>query len=126
MTDVTEMPKYDGMEYEELVVAAQYMWMENAKLREERDHWRVEQVHAYGNWEDTYKRASELEAENAKLREQSARLFDKTLELGTENEKLRELVRKWYPHMLKRVGRDALEQWGQMEVVKELGIEVDA
>ena len=33
MTDVTEMPKYDGMEYEELVVAAQYMWMENTKLR---------------------------------------------------------------------------------------------
>ena len=41
-----------------------------------------------------------------------------------ENAKLLELVRKWYPHMLKRVGRDALEQWGQMEVVKELGIEV--
>jgi hypothetical protein len=43
---------------------------------------------------------------------------------GDENEKLRELVRKWYPHMLKRVGRDALKQWGQMDVVKELGIEV--
>lgn len=34
MTDATEMPQYDGMEYEELVAAAQYMWMENAKLRE--------------------------------------------------------------------------------------------
>lgn len=33
MTDATEMPQYDGMEYEELVAAAQYMWMENAKLR---------------------------------------------------------------------------------------------
>lgn len=44
---------------------------------------------------------------------------------GAENAKLRELVRKWYPHMLKRVGRDALEQWGQMDVVKEPGIEVD-
>ena len=42
---------------------------ENAKLREERDHWHVEQVHAYGNWEDAHKRASELELENAKLRE---------------------------------------------------------
>ena len=42
---------------------------ENAKLREERNHWHVEQVHAYGNWEDTYKRAVELESENAKLRE---------------------------------------------------------
>lgn len=42
---------------------------ENAKLREERNHWHVEQVHAYGNWEDTYKRAVELELENTKLRE---------------------------------------------------------
>lgn len=49
---------------------------ENAKLREERDHWRVEQVHAYGNWEDTYKRASELEAENAKLRELCSALYE--------------------------------------------------
>lgn len=44
--------------------------------------------------------------------------------LKAENAKLRELVRQWYPHMLKRVGRDALKQWGQMDVVKELGIEV--
>jgi hypothetical protein len=51
-------------------------------------------------------------------------LIYKTNELEAENEKLRKLVRKWYPHMLKRVGRDALEQWGQMEVVRELGIEV--
>ena len=34
MIDAIEMPKYDGMEYEELVVAAQYMWLENAKLRD--------------------------------------------------------------------------------------------
>ncbi len=40
---------------------------ENAKLRKELDHWHVEQVHAYGNWEDAYKYASKLEAENAKL-----------------------------------------------------------
>lgn len=46
-------------------------------------------------------------------------------QLMEENAKLRELVRKWYPHMLKRVGRDALEQWGQMDVVREFGIEVD-
>lgn len=45
------------------------MLAENAKLREERDHWHVEQVHAYGNWEDAYKRAVELEEQNAKLRE---------------------------------------------------------
>lgn len=42
---------------------------ENVKLREERDHWHVEQIHAYGNWEDAYRRAVELDAENAKLRE---------------------------------------------------------
>ena len=42
---------------------------ENAKLQEERDHWHIEQVHAYGNWEDANKRDIELEAENAKLRE---------------------------------------------------------
>jgi len=39
------------------------------RLREERDHWHVEQVHAYGNWEDAHKRAIELEKQNAKLRE---------------------------------------------------------
>ena len=38
----------------------------------------------------------ELRDENAKLREQVARLFDKTLELGTENAKLRELVKSMY------------------------------
>ena len=35
----------------------------------------------------------QLEAENAKLREQSERLFDKTLELATENSKLRGLCK---------------------------------
>lgn len=34
-----------------------------------------------------------LQAENVKLREQSERLFDKTLELATENNKLRELCK---------------------------------
>lgn len=43
--------------------------VENEKLREERDHWHVEQVHAYGNWEDAHRRATELEVENKKLRE---------------------------------------------------------
>ena len=37
----------------------------------------------------------QLETENAKLREQGARLFDKTLELGTENTKLLESNKKW-------------------------------
>ena len=34
-----------------------------------------------------------IEDENARLLKQSARLFDKTIELATENAKLRELVR---------------------------------
>lgn len=40
--------------------------------------------------------ASDLDAENAKLREQGVRLFDKTLKLGTENAELRELMRDTY------------------------------
>lgn len=48
---------------------------ENVKLREERDHWHVEQVHAFGNWEDSYKRAVELEAENTKLRKLVGHLY---------------------------------------------------
>lgn len=51
---------------------------ENAKLREERDHWHVEQVHAFGNWEDAHKHATELEAENARLR-RLARLMARAL-----------------------------------------------
>jgi len=37
-------------------------------------------------------RIDELCAENEKLRRYGAQLFDKTLELGTENARLRELV----------------------------------
>ena len=33
MTDKHGMPQYDGMEYEELVAAVQFLWMENAKMR---------------------------------------------------------------------------------------------
>ena len=70
--EVQDQQGYDQMlrarlrQQTELYVKAR---AENAKLREERDHWHVEQVHAYGNWEDAHKRATELEAENAKLRE---------------------------------------------------------
>jgi uncharacterized coiled-coil DUF342 family protein len=56
---------------------------ENDRLRDERDHWHVEQVHAYGNWEDAYKRATELEAENAKLRELLRIVVNKYCESGT-------------------------------------------
>lgn len=41
MTDKHGMPQYDGMEYEELVAAAQFLWMENAELRKlVNDMWR--------------------------------------------------------------------------------------
>ena len=43
--------------------------------------------------EDAADEIDQLRAENDKLREQGERLFDKTLELATENAKLRELVR---------------------------------
>lgn len=76
---------------------------ENAKLREQ-----VTQLQA--DWESERDYADQMEAKEKRA--------------VAENAKLRELVRKWYPHMLKRVGRDALEQWGQLDVVKELGIEV--
>ena len=85
------------------------------------------------------RRINELEAENAKLREQVTRLQDdweserdyadqmeaKEKQAVGENAKLRELVRKWYPHMVRRVGKDALAQWGQLDVLRKLGIEVD-
>ena len=41
-------------------------------------------------------------AEADRLREQGARLFDKTLELGTENAKLRELVLKLHANLRNR------------------------
>lgn len=51
-------------------------------------------------------------------------LDERIVALEDENAKLRELVRKWYPHMARRVGKDALAQWGQLDVLRELGIEV--
>lgn len=47
MTDEHGMPQYDGMEYEELVAASQFLWLENAKLRDMcselyRRYWDVE------------------------------------------------------------------------------------
>ena len=41
---------------------------------------------------DAAENARLILGENAQLREQGARLFDKTLELGTENAKLRKLI----------------------------------
>lgn len=79
---------------------------ENAKLREERDHWHVEQIHAYGNWEDACRRAVELDAENAKLRELARLLLYGTTHDAEPAEGL---------------------VWSQKvnALVRELGIEVD-
>jgi len=49
---------------------------------------------------------------------------ERIVRLEDENEKLRIIVCNWYPHMVKRVGIDALTQWGYMDVLRELGIEV--
>ena len=42
MTGTDAMPKYDGMEYEDLVSEAQFLWMENEALKS--DAWQVGQV----------------------------------------------------------------------------------
>ena len=128
---------------------------ENAKLRGERDHWHVEQVHAYGNWEDAYKLASELEAENAELRQQLADVTEsmgrveerraKTFEVGkrwmakaarfeSENTKLRELVRELWTYAEQELLCDENCSYGAVcdwrdcvfeRRMRELGVEVD-
>lgn len=51
-------------------------------------------------------------------------LAERIVKLEDKNAKLRIIVCNWYPHMVKRVGIDALNQWGYMDVLRELGIEV--
>lgn len=115
---------------------------ENDRLRKERDHWHVEQVHAYGNWKDAHKRASELEAENAKLKRRLEILKGHGIEivdavaggfeiynkeharvdrLQAENEKLRELIRTVW---LAGDFRSFLGVEEIKERMRELGIEV--
>lgn len=83
--------------------------------------------------------AESNEAENAKLRKQSERLFDTTLELGTENKKLWELVIMYNDYIsqdrcdgciLKSQCNDGKvsECWQLTEIrerARELGVEVD-
>lgn len=72
-----------------------------------------------------------LVKQNAKLREQGARLFDKTLELGTENAKLRELVRSVlvlrHDSVFKWLDAATAEVCGMSFTAqaRELGVEVD-
>lgn len=46
-------------------------------------------------------------------------------DLEAENAKMRKLLQQWYPHMVKRVSKDALSQWGDLQTLREVGIEVD-
>ena len=121
---------------------------ENDSLRKERDHWHVEQVHAYGNWEDAHKRASELEAENAKLKRRLEILKGHGIEivdavaggfeiynkeharadrLQDENAKLRKFAKNAYRHIctqegyLRGSGYDSFDYFDT--VARELGIE---
>ena len=65
---------------------------------------------------------SRLMAENAKLREQGERLFDKTLELSTENDRLRELLQRTWNVFHDATGRefDAVKR-----DLREFGVEVN-
>ena len=70
-----------------------------------------------------------LSEENAKLREQGVRLFDKTLELGTENAKLRELVEDMLSCIEMRAAFDRPPTDEMVETVAQqaraLGLEVE-
>ena len=68
-----------------------------------------------------------LVAENTKLREQGERLFDKTLELGTENAKLRQAFSET---LLRLIAANETTVSNYMDdeycnLLRELGIEVD-
>ena len=71
------------------------------------------------------KMLEQTEAENAKLWEQGARLFDKTLELSTDNAKLRELVQAmWDMHVRSKKKPTAYGWVAIQEQAEELGIEL--
>ena len=65
---------------------------ENAKLQKERDYLLANESPTACEVRRVRSAMKDVNDKNAKLREQGARLFDKTLELGTENDKLRELL----------------------------------
>lgn len=88
---------------------------------------------AYTIWQlrttnlDTANENDNLKVENEELREKGARLFDKTLELATENAKLRELVRDMRVCLEDECKR--CHEWGDTcdleQQMRELGVEVD-
>lgn len=76
---------------------------ENVKLREERDEWHDEQVHAFSNWRDAYLRTIKLANENANLRKR----------INTQKQIIQEY-------------RDESREWREVaeQYAAELGIEV--
>lgn len=66
---------------------------ENAKLREQLEKSEEGRERQADNLINKYHTTARLQDDNAKLRKQSERLFDKTLELASENSKLRELCK---------------------------------
>ena len=79
----------------------------------------VEEVHPI-----TRQYIEDLNAEKSKLQERGERLFDKTLELSTENDKLRELVDVLYPSAYYAMSLKELSK--ARDLMHELGIKVDA
>ena len=110
------------------------------QLEDQRNHWHVEQTHAYSNLEDACKRAKELESENAKLREQVLQLQlewesehdyadqmeAKEKRAVAENDKLRELVMHLYKYreMYYKTGIYPTDHGVTEHRMRELGIEV--
>lgn len=143
MADVADMPKYDGMEYEELVSHAQFLWLENRKLLDYLERKAI--IHGMYSAKQRSDRLvdenDKLRAENAKLRAElesvgSAAYLYGHKDLKAENVKLRELCRDLWKDALQFDGfwdyvyddgtnyrDDELPHY--QERMRELGIEVD-
>lgn len=98
--------------------AADTIW----QLRDDLQRTNVAVQDAEHDESMAWDRVRKAEAENAKLQEQAARLFDKTLELGTENDKLREFATVAWELL---TCNEPVFVWsGLQEKARELGIEV--
>ena len=75
------------------VLAPYDLATEYAKLREQLEKSEERRERQADNLINKCHTIARLQTENAKLRKQSERLFDKTLELASENSKLRELCK---------------------------------
>ena len=97
-------------------------WLRMARGGESAARWYSDKLR------EAHRTERKLLDENAKLREQGERLFDKTLELGTENAKLRELVRDmWHEGMCEcgSLGKCATCIYEYPTRMRKLGVEVD-